>query len=102
MGQRVVIWGLTAAELALSLAKEGKDVTIIGSGEKTTLGGAWVQGVRQLYILRKLTDIPLARETREAERLQNPQALFSVKVEGIGPEGVKITDKEGNEKTLPF
>jgi 2,4-dienoyl-CoA reductase-like NADH-dependent reductase (Old Yellow Enzyme family)/thioredoxin reductase len=102
VGQRVVIWGLAAAELALSLANEGKDVTIIGSGEKTTLGGAWVQGVRQLYILRKMTDIPLARETREAERLQNPQALFSVKVEGIGPEGVKITDKEGNEKTLPF
>jgi 2,4-dienoyl-CoA reductase-like NADH-dependent reductase (Old Yellow Enzyme family)/thioredoxin reductase len=102
VGQRVVIWGLAAAELALSLAKEGKEVTIIGSGEKTTLGGAWVQGVRQLYILRKLTDIPLARETREAERLQNPQALFSLKVEGIGPEGVKITDKEGNEKTLPF
>jgi 2,4-dienoyl-CoA reductase-like NADH-dependent reductase (Old Yellow Enzyme family)/thioredoxin reductase len=102
VGQRVVIWGLAAAELALSLAEEGKDVTIIGSGEKATLGGAWVEGVRQLYIWRKLTDIPLARETREAARLQNPQALFSVKVEGIGPEGVKIRDKEGNEKTLPY
>ena len=55
-----------------------------------------------MYIWRKLTDIPLARETREAERVQNPQALFSVKVEGIGPEGVKIRDKEGNEKTLPY
>jgi 2,4-dienoyl-CoA reductase-like NADH-dependent reductase (Old Yellow Enzyme family)/thioredoxin reductase len=102
VGQRVVIWGLNAAELALSLAEEGKDVTILGSGEKSTLGGAWVQGVRQLYIWRKMTDIPLARETREAQRLQNPQALFSVKVEGISSEGVKITDKEGNEKTLPF
>ena len=72
VGQRVVIWGHNAAELALSLAKEGKDVTILGSGEKSTLGGAWVQGVRQLYIWRKMTDIPLARETREAERVTKP------------------------------
>jgi 2,4-dienoyl-CoA reductase-like NADH-dependent reductase (Old Yellow Enzyme family)/thioredoxin reductase len=102
LGQKIVIWGLNAAELALSLAEEGKDVTILGSGEKSTLGGAWVQGVRQLYIWRKMTDIPLARETREAQRLQNPQALFSVKVEEISSKGVKITDKDGNEKILPF
>jgi 2,4-dienoyl-CoA reductase (NADPH2) len=49
-----------------------------------------------------MTDIPLARETREAQRLQNPQALFSVKVEEISSTGVKITDKDGNEKILPF
>jgi 2,4-dienoyl-CoA reductase-like NADH-dependent reductase (Old Yellow Enzyme family)/thioredoxin reductase len=102
VGQRVVIWGHNAAELALSLAKEGKDVTLLGSGEKSTLGGPWVQGVRQLYIWRKMTDIPLARETREAQRVTNPQVLFSVKVERISSEGVEITDKEGNGNTVPF
>jgi 2,4-dienoyl-CoA reductase-like NADH-dependent reductase (Old Yellow Enzyme family)/thioredoxin reductase len=102
IGQTVVIWGLAAAELALSLAEEGKDVTIIGSGNEKALGGPWVQGVRQIYLFRKLTDIPLARETAEARRVQNPQVLFGVKVEEVTSKGVRITDKGGIEKILPY
>ena len=102
VGQRVVIWGLVAVELALSLAEEGKEVTLIGSGDKTTLGGAWVEGTRQLYIWRKLTDMPLARETPEAKQVQNPQVLFGVNLEEVTPEGVRIRDKDGSERVLPY
>jgi len=102
IGQRVVVWGLAGAELAISLAEEGKEVTIIGKGTENALGGPWAQGPRQLYMWRKLTDIPLARETREAERVQNPRILFGVTVKGIVPEGVKISDKDGAEKMLPY
>jgi 2,4-dienoyl-CoA reductase (NADPH2) len=102
VGQRVLIWGLVAAELALSLAEEGKDVTIFGSGDKTTLGGAWVEGPRQLYIWRKLTDMPLARAIPEAERVQNPQVLFGMNFEEVTPEGVRIKGKDGEEKVLPY
>jgi len=102
VGQRVVIWGLAAAELAISLAEEGKDVTLIGSGDKTMLGGAWVEGTRQLYIWRKLTDIPLARATPEAERVKNPQVLFGVKLEEVTTEGVRISHKDGSVKVLPY
>jgi 2,4-dienoyl-CoA reductase (NADPH2) len=102
VGQSVVIWGLVAAELAISLAEEGKDVTIFGSGDKITLGGAWVEGTRQLYIWRKLTDIPLARETPEAEKVENPQVLAGTKLEEVSPQGVKIIDKDGIEKLLPY
>jgi 2-enoate reductase len=103
IGQRVVIWGLTAAELGISLAEEGKDVIMIGSGNEQTLGGAWVQGSpRQIYILRKLTDAPLPRETPEAERVQNPHVFFGTNPEGITPEGVRIKDKDGAEKILAY
>ncbi|MBI5602277.1 MAG: FAD-dependent oxidoreductase [Deltaproteobacteria bacterium] len=102
VGQRVVIWGLVAAELALSMAQEGKEVTLIGSGDKTTLGGAWVEGSRQLYIWKKLTDMPLARETPESERVQNPQVLYGANLEEVTPEGVRIRDKDGSEKILPY
>ncbi len=102
VGQRVVIWGLAAAELAISLAEEGKDVTIAGSGDKTTLGGVWVEGTRQLYIWRKLTDIPLARETPEAEQVQNPRVIFGVKLEEVTPEGVRTRDKDGSETVFPY
>jgi 2,4-dienoyl-CoA reductase-like NADH-dependent reductase (Old Yellow Enzyme family)/thioredoxin reductase len=102
IGQRVVIWGLAGAELAISLAEGGKEVTLIGKGSEKALGGPWTQGPRQYYLLRKLTDIPLARETREAERVQNPKVMFGVTVQGIEPEGVKISDKDGVEMVLPY
>jgi NADPH-dependent 2,4-dienoyl-CoA reductase/sulfur reductase-like enzyme len=102
VGQKVVIWGLVAVELAISLAEEGKEVTIFGSGDKITLGGAWVEGTRQLYIWRKLTDIPLARETSEAQQIQNPQVIAGTKLEEITAQGAKISDKDGAEKILPY
>jgi 2,4-dienoyl-CoA reductase-like NADH-dependent reductase (Old Yellow Enzyme family)/thioredoxin reductase len=102
VGQKVLIWGLAAAELALSLAEEGKEVTIFGSGDKTTLGGIWVEGSRQLYIWKKLTDLPLARETAEAQPVQNPQVLFGVNLEEVSPEGVRVSHKDGSNQVLPY
>ena len=44
IGQKVVVWGLVAADLAVSLADEGKDVTMIGRGgpetDRSALPGA--------------------------------------------------------------
>jgi hypothetical protein len=102
IGQRVVIWGLAGAELAITLAEEGKEVTLIGKGSEKALGGHWAQGTRQFYLFRKLTDIPLARETVEAERVQNPQVFFGAKVNGIEPEGMKIIDKDGAAQILSY
>lgn len=102
VGQRVVIWGLNAAEMAISLAEEGKDVTLMGSGNELSLGGPWVEGARKFYIMRKLTDIPVARGTKEAERVQNPQLVVNAKVESIGPQGVKVSVKGADDQTLPY
>ena len=72
IGQRVVIWGLVAASWAISLAEEGKDVIMIGRGGEDTLARDDVS-TRRTWIIRKLTDIDIPRETPEAARIYNPE-----------------------------
>lgn len=101
IGQKVVIWGLVAAELAISLAEQGKDVVMIGRGGEDTLArdAPWA---RRYYLFRKLTDVNLVRETPEAKRIYNPKVLYFTEVEDITPEGIKIVNKDGEKRTLPY
>ena len=101
IGQRVVIWGLVATELAISLAQEGKDVIIMGRGGEDTLARD-ATGARRSWILRKLTDINVVRETPQAARIDNPEVLYYVDVEEITPEGIRIVDREGKKRVLPY
>jgi 2,4-dienoyl-CoA reductase-like NADH-dependent reductase (Old Yellow Enzyme family)/thioredoxin reductase len=102
IGQKVVIWGLVAAELAISLAEEGKDVTMMGRGGENTLARDY-PGVRQFYALRKLTDLNLVRVSgTESERVNNPKVLFYVDVKEVTLEGIKIRTNDGEEKTIPY
>jgi 2,4-dienoyl-CoA reductase-like NADH-dependent reductase (Old Yellow Enzyme family)/thioredoxin reductase len=102
IGDRVVVWGLTyGAELAISLAEEGREVTLIGEGGEKTLGGH-SSNFRRWWILRKLADVATARGTPEAQRLSNPSVLSDVKVEGIGSEGIEIADEKGATRVLPY
>jgi 2,4-dienoyl-CoA reductase-like NADH-dependent reductase (Old Yellow Enzyme family)/thioredoxin reductase len=102
IGQKVVIWGLMyGAEFALSLAREGKEVILIGeAGEDTLASHASMN--RRWWIVRKLLDINVVRASVEAEKVTNPKVLFHIKVENITPEGVVITDKEGKRNVLGF
>jgi 2,4-dienoyl-CoA reductase-like NADH-dependent reductase (Old Yellow Enzyme family)/putative sterol carrier protein/thioredoxin reductase len=102
IGQRVVVWGVMyGAELAISLAMEGREVTLIGeAGEKTMASHA--SNARKDWIWRKLTDINYARETPEAERVDNPTVKLNVKVRGITTEGIEIEDDGGNKSVLPY
>ena len=101
-GQRVVVWGLMyGAELAISLAMEDKEVTLIGeAGEKTMASHA--SNARKDWIWRKLTNINYARETSETKRLDNPVVRLNVKVKGITPDGIEIEDKDGDKSILPY
>jgi 2,4-dienoyl-CoA reductase-like NADH-dependent reductase (Old Yellow Enzyme family)/thioredoxin reductase len=102
IGQKVVIWGLVAVELAISLAEEGKDVTMIGRGGENTLARDY-PGSRQFYALRKLTDLNLVRVPgTESERVYNPQVLLYVDVKDITAEGIRIRNNEEVEKTIPY
>ena len=101
IGQKVVIWGLVAAELAISLAEEGKDVVMIGRGGQETLARDY-PGYRRFYVLRKLSDINVPRETPESKRVSNPQVLYYINVEEITSEGIKTVDKDGRSRTLPY
>jgi 2-enoate reductase len=100
VGQRVIVWGFFGAELAISLAEQGKDVVLIGKGGEQAIGSD-IPG-RNFWLLRKLTDINLARETPEAIRVSNPKVLYNVTVENIANEGMKLVDEKGTEQTLPF
>jgi 2-enoate reductase len=102
IGKRVVVWGLMyGAELAISLAEEGKDVTLIGeAGEKTMTSHA--SNIRKDWVWRKLTDINYAREMPETKRVDNPAVKLSVKVRAITEAGVEIEDKDGNKNVLAY
>jgi 2,4-dienoyl-CoA reductase-like NADH-dependent reductase (Old Yellow Enzyme family)/thioredoxin reductase len=101
IGQKVVIWGLVAAELAISLAEQGKDVVMIGRGGEDTLAkdAPWA---RRFYLFRRLTDINLVRETPEAMRMNNPEVLYHAEVEEITPKGIRIKDKDGKRRVLAY
>lgn len=102
IGHRVVVWGMTyGAELAISLAEEGREVVLIGEGGEKTLGGH-ASNFRRWWILRKLSDVNTARGTPEAQRISNPKVLSNVKVEEITSEGIQLKAEGGNEQVLPY
>ena len=103
IGQRVVIWGLVAAELGISLAEEGKDVVMIGRGGEETLARDYSAG-RRWYIFRRLTDVNVPRAVPEAERLSNPKVLYYVDVEDIthGEIKIKVGDNVERKEVLPY
>jgi 2,4-dienoyl-CoA reductase-like NADH-dependent reductase (Old Yellow Enzyme family)/thioredoxin reductase len=102
IGKRVVVWGFSyGAELAISLAEEGKDVTLIGEGGKDGLG-AHGSNFRKFWVLRKLADITPARGTTHAAKLGNPKVLARVKVKEIGDDGVRVVNRDGEESVLAY
>jgi len=101
IGQRVVIWGLVAAELAISLAEQGKDVTMIGRGGEDTLARDYTMA-RRYYVLRKLTNVNFPRETPESRRVDNPKVLYNVNVTEITPGEIHTENNDGSRRVLPY
>ena len=102
IGRQVVIWGLMyGAELALSLAEEGKDIILLGEAGENTMN-AHASDTRKYWVLRKLADINVVRENPAADRVSNPRVLFNTKVKEISAEGIEIEDKQGQKSMLPF
>jgi 2,4-dienoyl-CoA reductase-like NADH-dependent reductase (Old Yellow Enzyme family)/thioredoxin reductase len=102
IGHRVVIWGLVyGAELAISLAEEGKDVCLVGGRGETALA-SHAADTRRWWIVRKLVDFNPVRACPEALRLSNPRILYHTKVEDVGPEGITVVDKQGDKTVLPY
>ncbi len=101
IGQKVVIWGLVAAELAISLAEQGKDVVMFGRGGEDTLARDCPY-IRRYYILRKLTDVNIPRETPEAQRVYNPEVIYYSDAAEISGGQIKLVDKNGGYRYLPY
>ena len=101
IGQRVVIWGLVATDLAISLAEMGKDVVLLGRGGVETLD-KYCSMSRRFHAFRKLSDIPFERAAPEAQQLLNPEVLFHTQVKAVRSDEVDVVDDNGIEKTLPY
>jgi 2-enoate reductase len=102
IGRRVVVWGMTyGAELAISLAQQGREVVLIGEGGEKTLGGH-ASNFRRWWLLRKLADVNTARGTPEAQRVGNPKVLSGVRVEGINADGIRLKAEGADEQILPY
>ena len=101
IGQNVVIWGLVAAELAISLAQAGKKVTMIGRGGEETLARDY-PGSRRQFVIRKLSDVNVPRALPMQQREPNCKVMYFVDVEKIDAKGLHLVSKEGGKSILPY
>jgi 2-enoate reductase len=102
IGRKVVVWGLMyGAELAISLAEEGKEVVLIGEGGETGLA-SHASNSRKFWIIRRLSDFNLVRVTPEANKPSNLSTYFNMKVEEVSVDSVSIATRRGKKKTIPF
>jgi len=101
IGQKVIIYGIFGHELAISLAEEGKDVVLLGKSGEGSLGTD-VSASRRFWLLRKLTDLNIVRESAEAMRVSNPEVLYNTTIDTISNEGIGISNKDGNRQMLPY
>jgi len=103
LGQRIVIWGLAAADYAMYLAQEGKDVVIFGRGGIETLAKDYPLP-RRFYVFRQLTDLPLPRAEYkpETQRVSNPEVLYHITVENVTDKEIHTVNKDGEKRVLPY
>jgi len=102
IGQRVVIWGLMyGAELAISLAQEGKEVTLMGEGGERSMANHTSIG-RRWWISRKLTDVNAVRAGDVSQRMREIEVLCNTRVQEVGYSTVRIADREGRERVLDY
>ena len=89
VGQRVVILGGDhGSELSVSLAKQGKHVTVVEPGWRTA-GAPYFAQFGRAELLRRMM--------KEAGVV----SLVNTQVKEIVPEGVRVVDKDGKEQVLP-
>lgn len=89
VGQKVaVIGGAHGAEVSISLAREGKEVTLLESGGPETIGAApYLDMVRKIVLFRYLQE-------------EKVRVVTEVRIKEITEKGVNFTDKEGKEENL--
>jgi len=75
VGQKVLIWGIYGAELGISLAEKGKDVTILAKSGEGSLGSDFA-GVRRFWLLRKLSDFNLRKSFIISRSMKLRQGMF--------------------------
>jgi heterodisulfide reductase subunit A-like polyferredoxin len=103
IGQRVVVWGFFGAEMAIGLARQGRDVVLLGKSGEASLASDLPRS-RKWWVLRQLTDLNFVREAPEAQKLPNVQVFYNAEVEKIDAAGihVKLSDNTSRQPIIPY
>lgn len=100
--KKVVIYGFSAAELALDLAEAGCEVTLMGPARDMAIAGeGYITRERKVFLRRKLTDVNYIRAAESSQRVTNPVVYTRTKLEGVDKEGVHFYHN-GIHKTMPY
>ena len=99
VGHNVIVWGFFGAELAIHLAQQGKNVTLLGRGGEGSLGSD-LPSVRRLYLLKRLTDINVVRATPEGQRMTDLAVLYHVTVQEIADGMIIVRSGDNSDRTI--
>ncbi len=103
LGQKVVIWGLNyGAETAISLAEEGKDVTLLGNGNHLSLLG-FASNARRWWLAKRLSaDINPVRAGAESQVLDKINVMFQTRLGAVGENTLEVIPKGGKSQTIDY
>jgi 2-enoate reductase len=101
IGEKIVIWGHSyGAETAISLAEEGKQVTLIGNGTHLSLLG-FASTARRWWLMKKLSDIDPVR-LEDSEKLDNVDVIYQSRLGEVGEDTLEVLTKDGDPRVLEY
>ncbi len=103
LGDKVVIWGLSyGAETAVSLADEGKEVTLVGNGNHLSLLG-FAASARRWWLAKKLSsEIDPVRAGEESQVMDNVNVMFNTTIGDVGENTLEAVGKDGSKTTIEY
>lgn len=101
LGDKVVIWGHSyGAETAISLAQEGKQVTLIGNGTHLSLLG-FASTARRWWLMKKLSDIDPVR-LEDSKKLDEVDVIYQSSIGEVGEDTLEVLPKDGDPRILEY
>jgi 2,4-dienoyl-CoA reductase-like NADH-dependent reductase (Old Yellow Enzyme family)/thioredoxin reductase len=103
LGDRIVVWGLSyGSETAISLAEEGKQVTLVGNGTHLSLLG-FASNARRWWLMKKLSDeIDPVRAGADSQVFDDVDVRYQTTVGTVGENTLELLPKEGDPETLEY
>jgi 2-enoate reductase len=102
LGDRILVWGLAyGSETAISLAAEGKDVTLFGTGTEHSLLG-FASNARRWWLMKKLSDIDPVRPGPDDARMEEVKVYYQTRLGAISEDSAEILFKDGSRKEVPY
>ncbi len=102
IGRRVLVWGHAyGSETAISLAQEGRQVTLFGNGTRLSLLG-FASNARRWWLMKKLSDIDCERMPRDGERIEGVDVYFRSRLGELTQDTAEILFKDGSSRVVEY